>query len=130
MKTLILDSRQISQKINRIAYQIYENNFEEKEIVIAGIAPRGYILAEKIAYVLMDISSIKAKLMEIKINKENPQSEVKINLKEDEIKDKVIILVDDVLNSGKTLIYGAKLFLKHPVKRLTTVVLVDRNHTR
>jgi pyrimidine operon attenuation protein / uracil phosphoribosyltransferase len=40
------------------------------------------------------------------------------------------MLVDDVLNSGKTLIYGARMFLDAPVKKLSTVVLVDRNHTR
>ena len=77
------------------------------------------------------ISPIKTKLIEIKINKENPvAAEIKISLSEKELKNKVIILVDDVLNSGKTLIFGAKPFLTTPVKRLTTVVLVDRGHNR
>lgn len=130
-KTLIADSKQIQQKINRIAYEIYENNYNEKEIIIAGIATNGFILAKRIDDVLKKISPIKTKLIEIKINKENPVAEnIKIVLSEKELKNKVIILVDDVLNSGKTLIFGAKPFLTTPVKRLTTVVLVDRGHNR
>lgn len=130
-KTLIADSKQIQQKINRIAYEIYENNYNEKEIIIAGIASNGFILAKRIDDVLKKISPIKTKLIEIKINKENPVAvDIKISLPEKELKDKVIILVDDVLNSGKTLIFGAKPFLTTPVKRLTTVVLVDRGHNR
>ncbi|OFY83704.1 MAG: phosphoribosyltransferase [Bacteroidetes bacterium RIFCSPLOWO2_12_FULL_35_15] len=130
-KTLIADSKQIQQKINRIAYEIYENNYNEKEIIIAGIASNGFILAKRIDDVLKKISPIKTKLIEIKINKENPVAvDIKISLSEKELKNKVIILVDDVLNSGKTLIFGAKPFLTTPVKRLTTVVLVDRGHNR
>ena len=130
-KTLILTSKQIEQKINRIAYQIYENNYDEKDILIAGIASNGYLLAKRITEVLQKISPIKAKLIEIAINKDNPiGADIKISVTDKELKNKVIILVDDVLNSGKTLIFGAKPFLIAPVKRLTTVVLVDRGHNR
>ncbi len=130
-KTLILTGKQIEQKINRIAYQIYENNHDEKEIIIAGIAPNGHLLAKRITEVLQKISPIKAKLIEIVINKDNPVgADIKISVTDKELKNKVIILVDDVLNSGKTLIFGAKPFLIAPVKRLTTVVLVDRGHNR
>jgi len=130
-KTLILNSKQIEQKINRIAYEIYENNYDEKEIVIAGIAKNGFVLAKRIADVLQEISKIRVQLIEISMDKENPfDSELKVKLSDKELKNKVIILVDDVLNSGKTLIFGAKLFLNAPVKRLTTAVLVDRGHNR
>lgn len=130
-KTLILNSKQIDQKINRIAYEIYENNHSEKEIIIAGISDNGYVFAKRLADVVQKISPIKTTLIEIKINKENPLAkEIKISLSDKELKNKVIILADDVLNSGKTLIFGAKPFLISPVKRLTTVVLVDRGHNR
>ncbi len=130
-RTLILNSIQIQQKINRIAYEIYENNYDEKEIIIAGIAENGYLLAKRINDVLRSISPLKTKLISISINKENPmESEIIVALSVSEFKNKVIILVDDVLNSGKTLIFGAKPFLSTPVKRLTTVVLVDRGHNR
>lgn len=130
-KTLILNSKQIEQKINRIAYEIYENNYGETEVIIAGIVDNGYVLAKRIAYVLEKISPIKTKLIEIKIDKENPlASEIKIALSDKELKNKVIVLVDDVLNSGKTLIFGVKPFLSSPVKRIITAVLVDRGHNR
>ena len=128
-KTLILNSKQIQQKINRIAYEIYENNYDEKAIIIAGIASNGFILARHIAEVLQKISPIKTQLIEVVIDKKNPLStDIKLSLTDKELQNKVIILVDDVLNSGRTLIFGAKPFLNSPVKRLTTVVLVDRGH--
>ena len=130
-KTLILNSKQIEQKINRIAYEIYENNYDEKDIVIAGIAANGYLLAKRIADVLQQISKIKVQLLEISFDKENPfVTALSIKLSDKELKNKVVILVDDVLNSGRTLIFGAKLFLNAPLKRLTTAVLVDRGHNR
>ncbi len=130
-KTLILNSKQIQQKINRIAYEIYENNYDEKEIIIAGIAGNGYFLAKRIVEVLKNISLLETKLIEIVVDKKNPIStETNIVLNNNELQNKVIILVDDVLNSGRTLIFGAKPFLTTPVKRLTTVVLVDRGHNR
>lgn len=130
-QTLILTSKQIQQKINRIAYDIYENNYDEKEIIIAGIADNGYFLAKRIADVLKKIAEIEIKLISIKIDKKNPLSEeIKIDLTEKELKNKVIVLVDDVLNSGKTMMFGAKPFLTTPVKRLITAVLVDRGHNR
>jgi pyrimidine operon attenuation protein/uracil phosphoribosyltransferase len=129
--TLILNAKQIQQKIDRIAYQVYENNFEEKEIIIAGIASRGYVLAQKLAEKLKDITKIKIVLAEITVDKENPiKQDVKLSIKPEVFGGKVVILVDDVLNSGKTLIYGMAPFLSLPVKRITTVILVDRNHNR
>lgn len=135
-KTLILNTRQIQQRIDRIAYQVYENNYQEKEIIMAGIAKNGFILAKRIAKKLSEISPIKIKLVEIIVNKKNPLSEKvrvsvpsgKINLTEKELKGKVVFVVDDVLESGRTMMYSIDPFLKFSVKRLTTVVLVDRDH--
>lgn len=130
-KTLILNADQIRQKIDRIAYQIYENNFEEKEIIMAGIAKKGYIFAQLLAEKLQEIAKLKVTLVEIALNKDNPlEEEVKLSITPKEFSGKVVILVDDVINSGKTLIYGLAPFLKVPVKRITTAVLVDRNHNR
>lgn len=128
-KTLVLDNTQIGQKINRIAYQIYENNFEEEEIIIAGIVDKGYTLAERIAIVLKEIAPLKIRLVKVTINKKQPLSEpVQSELSASEIKNKVVIVVDDVLNSGITLAYGVKYFLDFPVKAIRTVVMVDRSH--
>lgn len=130
-KTKILDAVQIEQKLNRMAYQIYENNFNEKELLIVGIDGNGYKVAERIASILASVSKIKTKVGKIKLDKENPWSfEPKIDFTEKDYINKSVILVDDVLNSGKTLIYAVKLFLNKPVKQLNTLVLVDRSHTR
>jgi pyrimidine operon attenuation protein / uracil phosphoribosyltransferase len=130
-RTLILSKLQIEQKVNRMAYEIYENNYEEKEIIIAGVAGGGYLLAEKLNAVLKKIAPIKTTLIEITINKKNPlETGKQKNLATKTIENKTVILVDDVLNSGKTMIYGAQLFLNHPLKRLSTLVLVDRGHNR
>ena len=128
-KSLVLNKEQVQQKVDRLAWQIYEQNYKEKEIIITGIAKRGVLVAQKIADKLMDISSVKVKLATVRLDKDNPyEKEIEVDITEDEFKDKVLILVDDVLNSGKTLIYGTKYFLSVPIKRLSTVVLVDRNH--
>lgn len=129
--TQILDAAQISQKLNRMAYEIYENNFSEKTIFIVGIDGNGYKVAERLGAILESISPIKIKLGKVTMNKENPwEHEPKINFTEKDFENKPVVVVDDVLNSGKTLIYAVKLFLDKPVKRLNTLVLVDRSHTR
>jgi pyrimidine operon attenuation protein / uracil phosphoribosyltransferase len=128
-KTIILNARQIQQRIDRISYQLYENNYLEKKIIIAGIENNGYIIAERITEKLHTICPIKVNLVKIVINKKEPLSErILIDLPEKEINGKVVIVVDDVLESGRTMMYGIGPFLKHAVKRLTTVVLVDRDH--
>jgi pyrimidine operon attenuation protein / uracil phosphoribosyltransferase len=130
-KVKILDTVQIQQKINRLAYQVYENNFSEKEILVVGIDGNGYNVAKQIAEKLKEISSIKVNLGKISVNKEKPwEGEPKVDFKEKDFVNKTIILVDDVLNSGKTLMYAVKLFLDKPVKKINTVILVDRSHTR
>lgn len=128
---IILNSQQIEQRINRIAYQIYEDNFEEKEIIIAGIARSGFLLAQRVKAAFEKICSIKTQLIELHIDKNNQaQQDVQLPLPAAELKDNVIILIDDVLNSGKTLIYALRPFLKADVRKLRTVLLVDRDHKR
>ncbi len=130
-RTKILDHQKIEQKVNRIAYQIYEDNHEVDQLIIAGIANNGFVFAQLLAEKLTEISEIKIILKELIIDKKNPvESKVKLDLTSDEIKDQVIILVDDVLNSGKTMMYGLKHFLNAPIKKLSTAVLVNRSHNR
>lgn len=130
-ETIILNADQIENTINRIAWQLYEDNSYEKEIIMAGINGNGFILAEKISHVLRDISNIDICLTEIKINKSEPfDHAISIGLQQEDYQDKVIILIDDVLNSGETMIYGLKHFLNVSLKKINTVVLVDRNHNR
>ncbi|TQD38653.1 phosphoribosyltransferase family protein [Haloflavibacter putidus] len=127
---LILNERQILHKIKRIAYQIYENNSTEEKITLAGIASKGYQLAEKLREHLQEISPLKIILCKIEIDKENPLLPIKTSLKKEAYTNTSVILVDDVLNSGSTLIYSAKHFLEVPLKKLQTAVLVDRSHKK
>ncbi len=127
-KKIILNKEQIGFKTKRMAYQIYETFADEEEIVIAGVANSGFVFASKIAKELEQISDIKVKLCEVKIDKVNPLNLIETSLAEVDYKHKSIVLVDDVLNSGATLIYGVKHFLNVPLKKLKTAVLIDRNH--
>ncbi len=126
----ILNQEQIKHKIRRIAYQIYESNIEEKEVIIAGIVKNGFELARKIEEELKQISPLKTALCKVEIDKKNPLGEIRTSLNAEEYQDKSIILVDDVLNSGTTLIYGVRHFLEVPLKQFRTAVLVDRNHKK
>ena len=131
IRSKILDIQGIDQKLKRLAWQVYEKNSAEKEIIVVGISERGLILAKKLAAHIQEISKIKTKLAHLELDKENPYNkEVSLNLEVKEYANKVVILVDDVLNSGKTLMYAAKHFLTTPIKRLAVMVLVDRNHNR
>ena len=130
-KTLILNHHQIEQKINRIAYQIYEDNHNEKQIIMAGIETNGFIFAQLLKDKIESISPIQVILQSLKIDKKNPiENKVSLNLSNSQIKNQSIVVVDDVLNSGKTMMYGLQCFLGVPIKKLTTAVLVNRSHKR
>jgi len=127
----ILDTVQIRQKLNRLAFQVYENNFDEKEILVVGIEGNGYKFAAQLGAKLAEISGIKINMGKITLDKEKPwEGEPKVDFKEKQFVNKTVVLVDDVLNSGKTLMYAVRLFLGKPVKKINTVILVDRSHTR
>ena len=128
-QTLVLNAQQISQKIQRMAWQIYEQNHEEKNIIVAGIDKRGFVLAERIAKTLENISETEVKLLSVKLDKENPL-ETPIQVYEEDFANQTVVLVDDVLNSGKTMMYGAQYFIQKPLKKLMTAVLIDRNYKR
>jgi pyrimidine operon attenuation protein/uracil phosphoribosyltransferase len=129
-KSLVLNAKQVSQKIRRIAYEIYENNFSEKSIVLAGIDGQGYVFAKMLEKELNGISSIKTLLVKVSLDKLSPiQSEVTIDSPVKDLKKKCIILIDDVLNSARTLAYGMKPFLLAEVKKVEVAVLVNRSHT-
>ena len=129
-EVLILDHVQIGHKIKRIAYQIYESNVNEEYIVLAGILKSGFELAQKLKAELENISELKVTLCEVKINKKDPLRKIETSLSPEEYKNRSIVLVDDVLNSGTTLIYGVRHFLDVPLKQFKTAVLVDRSHKK
>jgi pyrimidine operon attenuation protein/uracil phosphoribosyltransferase len=130
LKNKILNTNQIKKIVKRIAYQIHENNLEYPEIILIGVHKNGYTLAEKINKELKQISKSNIELVSIKINKKNPLEEIELDCKKEYLKNKVIVLVDDVLHTGKTLIYCVKHLLEITPKNFNTVVLIDRNHKK
>ena len=129
-KKKILDYKSIKKKIRRISLQIIESNIEEDEIIIAGIDINGFIIAKKISQEIRKISDINIKLCMVKIDKKNPLNNISTSLNFEEYQNKYIVVIDDVLNSGATLMYSVKYFLNTKIKVLKTAVLVDRNHKK
>ena len=128
---IILNHQQIEQKIIRIGHQLMENCFEEERIFIGGIAGNGSIIAQKLTKIIRENSAIEVTCFEITVNKDEPWSEaIQLNIDEKELKKGYIILVDDVINSGKTMQYALMKFLEQATKAIKTVALVDRQHRR
>lgn len=129
-KTLVLDSEQVKQKIKRMAFEIYENNFKESSIILAGIDGQGYLFAQFLSKELGKISPLIPQVVKVSLDKFSPlQSEVELDCDLKELKKKCIVLIDDVLNTGRTLAYGLKPFLTIEVKKIEVAVLVNRSHT-
>ena len=127
----ILNNHEINQKIDRLAWEIYEDNLDQNTIVVVGVSGRGELLSRKLSLAIEKISSIKLKLGTIFLNKEYPyKHSITTDLDISDYTDKVVVLVDDVLNSGKTLIYSSKYFLNTSLIKLSTVALIDRTHNR
>jgi pyrimidine operon attenuation protein/uracil phosphoribosyltransferase len=129
-KSLVLNGNQVIQKIRRIAYEIYENNFSEKSVVLAGIDGQGYALAKILEKELKSISTLTVSIVKVTLDKLAPvQSEVTIDAPPKLLKKKCVILVDDVLNTGRTLAYALKPFAAIEIKKIEVAVLVNRSHT-
>ena len=126
----ILTANEISHKTRRIAFQIYETFIHEKEVILAGIASNGFDFAKKLAAELQSISDLKILLCEVYIDKQNPEKSITTSLQSNEYTGRGLVLVDDVLNSGTTLIYVVRHFLDVPLSKFKTAVLVDRNHKK
>ncbi|HVD97444.1 MAG TPA: phosphoribosyltransferase family protein [Cytophagaceae bacterium] len=126
---LILDKKETLQKIRRIAYQVYERNYQEQEIVVAGIYDKGYFFAELLIKELKEICPIPVKLVKITLDKSaKSQSPVSLDVDLNSLQNKVVVITDDVLNTGRTLVFSLQPFLTIPLKKLQTAVIVNRSH--
>jgi len=128
---LILNKDEIEQKINRLAHQIIENSFEEKKIFIGGISGNGYKIAQKLCSIISDNTEQDLHLFEINLNKDEPwASPIQLSITKENLKHGYILLIDDVINSGKTMQYALIKLLEQATKAIKTVALVDRMHRR
>ena len=129
--TLLLNQREVVQRIQRIAFQIYEDNAQEPEIILAGIANKGFVFAKLLQAALEKICPIPVRLYEIELDKDRPINfKIVPELALNSLEGKVIVLADDVLNSGKTLLYSLRPFLGTDMKKIRTALLVNRDHKR
>ncbi|WP_338872662.1 phosphoribosyltransferase family protein [Spirosoma sp. SC4-14] len=129
--TLILNAEQIRQKIRRIAFQIYENNFEETALLLAGITGEGFVLAKALANELQRIAPFAVEIMQLNLDKTQPsQPTVEPDRADLDYTNKVVIVIDDVLYTGRTLAFSLQPFLNVPVRKLQVAVLIDRNYPR
>jgi len=126
-----LNAKQIGRKLVRMAHEIHENHYKEKDLVLIGIEGRGSQLATRLSKLLSEISELTIHQEEIRLNKDKPLSEpLEYTGELKVLKGKSIVLVDDVLNSGKTLMYASRYLLEVDVKSLTIATLVDRFHRK
>ena len=126
-KQIILNKSEINSKITRIAFSIVEDYYMEKSITLIGFEKNGYTIGKKIKKIIEKNHNINVTLHSIK-NLDEYQYKITPKLTKDTIKN--IFLIDDVLKSGKTIIYGIKEILLHNIENLKTIILVNRNHNK
>jgi pyrimidine operon attenuation protein/uracil phosphoribosyltransferase len=122
----ILDGAHALMKLRRLAYEILEENHGEKSIVLAGIHGAGAVVAKRLQELVTEVSGVRVELITVHLDKRRPES-VTLD-REPDMSDCVVILVDDVTNSGRTLLYALKPFLDHHPRKIQTLVLVERSH--
>jgi len=129
-KKLVLDSVRVQQTLQRMAHQIVEEFFHEPSIILVGIESRGSKVAELIHKYILEIKEAPASsLFHLTIDNENLfDGDYKLTTSLDNLNGKSVILIDDVLNSGKTLMYATRYLLGAEINRMSTAVLVDRRH--
>lgn len=125
----ILNQKQIQQKVKRLAIQILENNYTEDCLIVAGINKTGMFFAEMLYAELQSAGNKQLILTGIKLNPANPlSSEILLDLPVSEFNGKVVIVVDDVANTGRTIYYATKPLLEVLPKKIEAAVLIDRKH--
>jgi pyrimidine operon attenuation protein / uracil phosphoribosyltransferase len=125
-RNYILNQEVSQRKMLRMAYEILENNYEENELILAGIRESGSVIARNIQKLLHEIKDISTELLMVTLDKKLPEDVVLS--RSISFENKVVILIDDVSNSGKTLLYALKPFLSSHPKKIQTLVLVERTH--
>jgi len=125
-RTAILDEDAVKRKIRRIALEVAEQNAGELHLVIAGIVGNGETVARSVAEELKKVNNISVDVIKIELNKREP-AEVTLH-PQVELNDKIVIIADDVANTGKTMFYALKPFLGASPKKIQTLALVERSH--
>ena len=125
-KKQILTAEMADMKLRRMAYEILENNPGVDAITLAGIHGNGLIVARQVADILSSIGSIAVEFIEVLMDKRDP-GDASLS-RAVSLEGRVVILVDDVTNSGRVLTYALKPFLNGYPRTIQSLVLVERSH--
>ena len=129
MKNIVLDSNDIENKISRISFEIIEKNFDKDEIIVVGLLPNGRYISNEICNIINANSNISTQIVYFKIDTLNNQitcEDSEFNF--DKFKDKIILVIDDVMNTGSTMIYALKKILNYSPNKIQVGVLIERNY--
>ncbi|MFM7311436.1 MAG: phosphoribosyltransferase family protein [Flavobacteriales bacterium] len=127
----ILNSRQIEQKLERMAHELIERHYPSKQMILVGIHGNGSVIAARLAAILQGSSDCEISVVQLHMNKQRPlQDAPQWDGDVRQFKGKQVVLIDDVVHSGRTLMAAASVLMEHEPKSLTTVVLVDRYHRK
>jgi len=127
-KNYILSADAAKKKMRRMAYEILENNTEADHILFAGIAENGLVVARAIAAIVHEISGKSTDVITLSLDKKHPS--VVTTDRPVDFNNQVVIIVDDVTNSGKTLTYALKPILEAYPRKIQTLVMVERSHKK
>lgn len=134
-RTRILDADLIERKLQRMAREIRERHYLDTSLICIGIEGEGAAVCRRLVQILREISDSEISCYYLTIHKSQPaQQPAALHTESGESTDAAflegasVVLVDDVLNSGKTLIYAVKFLLDFMPSRLSTAVLIDRIH--
>lgn len=123
---MILSKETADRKLRRMALEVAERNYKKEELILIGIRENGSFIAKKIAQYLREVFAGKIKVIDLSINKKQP-GEIQLSESID-FNNKVIVLIDDVANSGRTMLYALKPLLLHLPEKIQTLALVERTH--
>ena len=127
----ILSSRDIDQKLERMAHELIERHYPSTQLILVGIHGNGSVISERLAAVLERCSDYELTLVRLQMNKQRPfQDAPQWDGDVRQFKGRHVVLIDDVVHSGRTLMAAASVLMEHEPKSLTTVVLVDRYHRK
>ncbi|HMK03605.1 MAG TPA: phosphoribosyltransferase family protein [Ferruginibacter sp.] len=125
-KRYILSEEVANKKLRRMALQVVEQNYDAEQLVLIGIKTNGTVIAEKISGFLKEIFKGEVVVLELSMDKKKP-AEIALSAKMD-FTGKTILLIDDVANSGRTMLYALKPLLEQLPKKIQTLALVERTH--
>lgn len=134
MELLILDHSAIETRLRRMAYEIYERNYAAESLVVVGVDIRGGYLAARVCAYLREIApQIALETATATLQRQDKAGivgniPVQLPLPLDALRGRTLLVIDDVLYGGNTLLNVVSCLLPALPARIETCVLIDRGH--